>query len=114
MFLKQLLSIAVVIGAMALAGVAEAQAASAVVTNTVQLRSGPGLNYRVVGRLHARERVRVNRCDRSLRWCHVEPRRGRTGWVSSRFLDRVGGIGQRPGRGSVCFYGARGHLCLGR
>lgn len=114
MFLKQLLSIAVVVGAMALAGVAEAQAASAVVTNTVQLRSGPGTNYRVIGRVHARERVRVNRCDRSLRWCQVQPRRGRTGWVNSRFLDRVGGVGHRPGRGSVCFYGARGHLCLGR
>lgn len=114
MFLKRLLSIAVVFCAMALAGVAEAQAASAIVTNTVQLRSGPGTNYRVIGRVHARERVRVTRCARSLRWCHVEPRRGRSGWISSRFLDRVSGGHHRPGRGTICFHGAHGHMCLGR
>ncbi|KQY11525.1 SH3 domain-containing protein [Rhizobium sp. Root482] len=113
MFLKKVLSIAIVFGAVALAGMAEAQAASAVVTSTVHLRSGPGTNFRTIGRVHARERVRVNRCDRSLRWCQVQPRRGRTGWVSSRFLDRVSG-NHRPGPGSICFHGARGHICIGR
>lgn len=113
MFLKKLLSIAIVFSAMTLGGVAEAQAATAVVTNTVQLRDGPGTRYRVVGRVHARERVRVSRCDRSLRWCHVQPRRGRSGWVNSRFLDRVSGS-HRPGPGSICFHGARGHICIGR
>jgi uncharacterized protein YgiM (DUF1202 family) len=112
MFLKKLFSVMIVFGAMALSGVAEAQAASAVVTRTTQLRSGPSHNYRVVGTVHSRERVRVNRCDRSLRWCHVQPRRGRTGWINSRFLDRVGGGHHRPGRGTVCFFGARGHVCI--
>lgn len=113
MFLKKLLSIAIIFGAMTFGGVVEAQAASAVVTNTVQLRAGPGTRYRVVGRVQARERVHVSRCDRSLRWCQVEPRRGRIGWINSRFLDRVSGS-HRPGRGSVCFYGARGHICISR
>ncbi|MDE1997082.1 MAG: SH3 domain-containing protein [Rhizobiaceae bacterium] len=98
--------------ALALSSAVSAEAASARVTGSVQVRSGPGNSYRVVGRLHRGDRVDVNRCSSSRRWCHVSSRHTRSGWVNSRFLDRVSGRGSS--RGGVCFYGARGYVCLGR
>ncbi|WP_425537766.1 SH3 domain-containing protein [Pseudaminobacter soli (ex Li et al. 2025)] len=88
------------------------EAARAVVTGSVDVRSGPGPHHRVVGRLRAGERVNVTRCASSRRWCHVQSRRTRDGWVNSRFLDRVRGGPKRSG--GICFFGARGQICLGR
>lgn len=98
--------------AIALTGAIPAQAASARVTGAVQVRSGPGTSYRAVGQLRRGDRVTVNRCASSRRWCHVQSRHSRSGWVNSRLLDRVPGQGSR--RGGVCFYGTRGYMCLGR
>lgn len=98
--------------AIALTGAAPAQAASARVTGAVQVRSGPGTSYRVVGQLRRGDRVNVTSCASSRRWCHVQSRHSRSGWVSSRLLDRIPGDSSR--RGSVCFYGSRGYVCLGR
>lgn len=89
-----------------------AEVARAVVTGNVDVRSGPGPRHRVVGRLRAGERVNVTRCASSRRWCHVQSRRTRDGWVNSRLLDRVRGGPKRPG--GICFFGARGRICLGR
>jgi uncharacterized protein YraI len=97
---------------LALSGTVSAEAATARVTGTVQVRSGPGNSYRSVGQLRRGDRVNVTRCS-SRRWCHVQTRHTRNGWVNSRFLDRVSG-GNNDRRGSVCFYGARGYVCLGR
>lgn len=90
----------------------------AVVTQTVNVRSGPGPDHRVIDRLYRGERVRVERCANQRRWCYVR-HRGRDGWVSSRYLHRIGGGGgghyrpDRPERpGSICFYGAYGYICL--
>jgi uncharacterized protein YraI len=95
-------------------GAEPAQAAAAVVTaNNVQLRTGPGTSYRVVGRLRLRERVNVTRCIPSGRWCHVQPRGFRSGWVRARYLDPVR-WGSPGRRGSICFHGSRGHACLNR
>lgn len=113
MFFKRLMTIVLSVGIL-WAGIVPAEAARAVVTaNNVQVRSGPSTSYRVIGRLHRRDRVNVTRCHRSGRWCHVQPRHMRSGWVHSRYLDRVrGGSVGRPG--SICFHGARGHVCLHR
>ena len=91
--------------AIALTGALPAEAATARVMGNTQVRSGPSISYRVVGQLRRGDRVNVSRCSSSRRWCHVQARRTRNGWVNSRFLDRVSGShGNRPG--SVCFYGA--------
>ncbi|KAA0698009.1 hypothetical protein DTW90_17985 [Neorhizobium sp. P12A] len=98
--------------AVALAGALPAEAATARVTGTTQVRSGPGTSYRSVGQVRRGDRVFVNRCSSSRRWCRIEPRHSRSGWVNSRFLDRVSG--SRSRRGGVCFYGSSGYICLGR
>ena len=92
--------------------VVPAEAARAVVTRSVDVRSGPGPKHRVVWRQRGGERVNVTRCASSRRWCHVESRRTRDGWVNSRFLDRVRGTPRRSG--GICFFGAHGQICLGR
>lgn len=130
MHFRQLIMAAVMaVAALFLTGVQFAEAARAIVTQSVNIRSGPGPEYRVVGRADRGDRVNVTRCTRSQRWCHIEQRRGRDGWVSSRFLSHRGGGGGgghwsggghggghgggghgRPG--GVCFYGAHGYICL--
>jgi uncharacterized protein YraI len=89
-----------------------AEAARAVAVANVTVRAGPGVQHRTVGRLRAGERVNVTRCASSRRWCHVQSRRTRDGWVSSRYLDRVRGGSNRPS--GICFYGQRGQICLSR
>lgn len=117
-------------------GVSIAEARDAVVTGTVNMRTGPGTEYRVIDRLRRGERVRIERCSRSGRWCEVR-RRGPDGWVSSRYLRPTGGGwrpgggghhggGHRPGggghhggghhgggHGGFCFYGPNGYFCFG-
>ena len=111
---------AIVTFAASLAGVSIAEARDAVVTGTVNMRTGPGTEYRVVDRLYRGERVRIEHCTRSGRWCEVR-RRGPDGWVSSRYLRPTGGGwrpggggGYRPGgNGGLCFYGPNGYFCFG-
>jgi uncharacterized protein YraI len=100
-------------GAVALTGALPAEAATARVTGTTQVRSGPGTSYRSVGQVRRGDRVNVTRCSSSRRWCHIQSRHSRNGWVNSRFLDRVSGS-HRGRPGSVCFHGAHGYVCLGR
>lgn len=109
------LSAAIACGAL-FAGANHALATPAVATQTVNVRTGPGLDYRVIDRLYRGDRVQVTHCASSRRWCYVR-HRGRDGWVSSRYLHRIGGGGHyRPDRphppGSICFYGAYGYICL--
>lgn len=117
---RQLAAAALIGAATITVGVSQAEAARAVVTGNVNLRSGPGEEFRVVDRLRRGDRVEVTRCNRSGRWCYVE-RRGRDGWVSSRFLSdryrpgRPGGGGHWGGGhrpGGICFHGAHGRVCL--
>jgi len=109
--LKQLAVLALIAGATAFVNAAPAEAARAMVTRNVNVRAAATSNSRVVGRLFRGDRVTVTRCTAG-RWCRVQARRTRDGWVSSRYLDRV--PGSAVSRGGICFYGQRGRVCLGR
>ena len=52
-------------GAVALTGALPAEAATARVTGTTQVRSGPGTSYRSVGQVRRGDRVNVTRCSSS-------------------------------------------------
>ncbi len=114
-----------------LVGMAAAQAAQSTVS--LNVRSGPSTNYRVVDVLYEGENVDVERCQSG--WCQIN-HSGPDGWVSASYLtnvDQRGGNQQsaepdinfsvdvpgfsfsignggefrpRPGRpsGEVCFY----------
>ncbi len=61
-----------------------AQAATSYATTNVNVRSGPGTSYGVVGVLSAGSRVHVNYCNGS--WCSIE--QGPVhGWASSSYLE---------------------------
>jgi len=116
---------------LSLVGMAAAQAAQSTVS--LNVRSGPSTNYRVVDVLYQGETVDVEGCQSG--WCRIN-HTGPDGWVSARYLtniDQRGGSQQsaepdinfsvdvpgfsfsignggdfrpRPGRpsGEVCFY----------
>ena len=133
------------LAALALMGTtAAAMAAPAYASSNVNVRSGPGSNYRVIDSLRRGERVEVDYCRGS--WCYVV-KSGPDGWVSANYLeraapgrpgwDRPGRPGWdnhrpprpdwgRPGRpgwdnnrpsrpdSSACFNGPNGYFCVGR
>lgn len=74
--------------ALVLGGSAAALAAPAVVDSPLNVRSGPGTQYRVVDVARRGEVVDVDYCRGS--WCRIE-RRGPDGWVSANYLSRGGG-----------------------
>jgi uncharacterized protein YraI len=114
MHLKTLATVGILATAALFAGRLPAEAARAVVVGNAALRTGPGTEYRVITRLRSGELVNVTSCARSRRWCHVQPRRFRSGWVASQFLDRVRG-GRRGSRSSgICFFSNHGEVCLSR
>jgi len=70
-----------------------ASAAPARTTADVNLREGPGTQYRVIASMPRGSLVDVRECVRA--WCEVGYR-GRVGWASRRFLAE-GGAPARPG-----------------
>ena len=113
MVFKKVATLAVLAGTIMFTGTLSAEAARAVVAGSATVRSEPSSSSRVIGRLRDGDRVNITRCDRSHRWCHVESRRTRNGWVRSWYLDRISG--SRPGdRSGICFFGRRGEICLNR
>lgn len=137
MNLRKLIMTAAVAGGAVLATTVASLAAPAVVTGNVNVRSGPGTQYRVVDTVRRGERVDVDRCRGS--WCFVE-KRGPDGWIASRFLsnrdrprpprpprydDRYDWYDDYPrypypryprrgyDNGSVCFNGPNGYFCFG-
>ncbi|MBS3647816.1 SH3 domain-containing protein [Pseudaminobacter sp. 19-2017] len=113
MNLKQLAILTALAGAITPIAVSPVEAARAVVTRSTNVHSGPGSDFRVIGRVRGGDRVNVTRCASSRRWCRVQSRHTRDGWVRSRFLDRVSRRGPNR-RGGICFFGAHGEVCLGR
>lgn len=62
-----------------------AQAANAIVTTDLNLRSGPGTRYPVIAGIPNRVSVEVRGCMPGYNWCQVSFG-GLYGWASSRYL----------------------------
>ena len=75
---------------MASAGAAFAYDAAA--TTALNVRSGPGTSFRVVGVLQQNQVVQVLECNPSNTWCRIQDRTIQ-GWASARYLQRVAGGG---------------------
>lgn len=71
--------------AIALLSATAAQAANAIVTTNLNLRTGPGTNYGKLGSIPNGSRVDVRGCTSGYGWCQVTYA-GRSGWASSRYL----------------------------
>ncbi|MET3899125.1 hypothetical protein ABIB57_003080 [Devosia sp. UYZn731] len=69
--------------------------------DTLNVRSGPGANNRILGRLAEGDVLRNRGCQMngSTRWCQIETRRGLRGWVVGRYLrESSGNAQQQPQR----------------
>jgi len=80
MKLSRFKTLAIAAGALVLSG---GIAAAATVTNDLNLRSGPGTGYRVIGTMPAGAYVDVIGCDGS--WCRVNWQ-GSVGYASASYL----------------------------
>lgn len=83
MNLKGILAVGIAAAALVISAGA-ALADPAVATSSVNVRSGPGGNFKVIAKLSAGELVEVNECQGG--WCFVE-RQGTDGWVSASYLQ---------------------------
>ena len=72
---------------------ATATAAPGYATASVNIRSGPGTNFQVLGQLSRGQAVEVVEC--ASRWCQIEVR-GRTGYVSRSYIAAGSGGGGNP------------------
>jgi len=79
-----------IVGGLLLLSMGAAAAAPALVTGDLNLRSGPGVNFPVVGVLPGGLTVDVQGCGGG--WCSVASAEG-SGYASSNFLDMAGGYG---------------------
>jgi uncharacterized protein YraI len=55
----------------------------------LNVRSGPGLGYRRVGKLRAADGRVTGACQPKRRWVAVNSARGKAGWSSARYLRKV-------------------------
>lgn len=62
----------------------------------LNLRSGPGLNYRVLGRLYAGQRVHLLGRTTAADWLKVDLPGGHGGWVSARYIQTFVSIYDLP------------------
>jgi len=93
-------------GGGASAGSANIVRVTGVASNDVlNVRSGPGPNYRVVGALGNGDRVRRLGCQNvaSSRWCQIEMMTDmrERGWVNARFLSGTGGASSSQPGGAI-------------
>ncbi|MFN3546447.1 MAG: DUF1236 domain-containing protein [Mesorhizobium sp.] len=58
---------------------------SAIATTDLNIRSGPGPQYEVIGSIGASQATTVNGCLQGSRWCEVS-HNGTTGWAYSEYL----------------------------
>jgi uncharacterized protein YraI len=68
--------------ALALPTAVSAAEPTARVSGDIAVRSGPGSDYRAIGRLESGTRVSLDYCTRDDRWCLVSG----TGWVNASYL----------------------------
>jgi uncharacterized protein YraI len=87
---------ALICGTLIFGGIAAAQEETtttfpATAYGTVNVRSGPGVQYDIVGQLAAGDEVMVDGRDkRSSGWLRVQPKRGTSGWVAGFTLMLAG------------------------
>jgi uncharacterized protein YraI len=62
----------------------------------LNLRSGPGLNYRIVGRLYGGQEVHLLGRTATADWLKVDLPDGRSGWVAARYVRTYGPIHNLP------------------
>lgn len=70
---------------------ATASAATAYVTDNLNLRAGPDPRYPSVGILRRGERVELLGCANGLQWCEVETGSGERGWAAAYYLRTTRG-----------------------
>lgn len=80
----------VAVGVLAAGG---AQAANAIVTADLNVRTGPGTGYGTIGSIPNRAPVTVHGCATGYSWCQVSYG-GLSGWASSRYLAMREGSAQ--------------------
>lgn len=80
---------AVVTAGMLVAGAA--QAADAIVTADLNVRTGPGTRYGVIGSIPNRSPISVHGCTTGYGWCQVSYG-GLSGWASSSYLAMREGV----------------------
>lgn len=71
------------------AGMSGAFAYEAAATTALNVRSGPGTSFQVIGSLAANQVVNVAECNAGNTWCRVEAANVR-GWASARYLRPLG------------------------
>lgn len=77
-------------------GVATAASAyDAAATTTLNVRSGPGTNFNVIGALQRNQVVNIVECNSANTWCRIRDR-NIDGWASNRYLQPIAGTSQRP------------------
>jgi uncharacterized protein YraI len=84
MHIRGAISIAALAAATALSGSASA-ATVASATTALNIRSGPGPQYSVIGMIDTRGRAQMLGCIQDSLWCQVEYR-GKQGWAYSKYL----------------------------
>ena len=86
MHVRTLLAAITAVASLALVGSADAAStATARASGQLPVYAGPGNGYSVVGRLAKNERVSIERCTYSGRWCLVSDGRP-IGWVLASYL----------------------------
>lgn len=93
--MKNLLIASAASALMAVSGAAVAQE-RVFASADLNVRAGPGTNYRVVGAIGANDSANVLRCTQNARWCEISYRGG-DGWVSARYLADGGRYAYRDG-----------------
>lgn len=82
------------------AAVSGAFAYDAAATSALNVRTGPGTNYRIVAALSPNQIVQVGQCNSANTWCEVTATNIR-GWASARYLRPIGPTTpSRPGPNS--------------
>lgn len=88
----KLLVSAAALGLLAVTGVANAATATA--TTDLNIRSGPGPQYEIVGLVGAGQSTEITGCMEGSKWCRIAANGGQ-GWVYSDYLTADFGGGQR-------------------
>ena len=62
-----------------------------VMANTLNIRSGPGTNYGILGKTRAGQRLEINGTDASGSWLRIRMSTGPAGWVSRQYVRAPSG-----------------------